>query len=998
MNPKRLDRNGLLDRSKPLNFIWDGRRLSGYQGDTLASALLANNQQIVARSFKYHRPRGIMSSGAEESGALVTLGDGAYRDPNVRATTQALYDGLIASGQNAWPNVRHDFAAINNVFGRFLAAGFYYKTFMGLPPFEWGKGTGLWMQYEKIIRKSAGMGRAARLPDPDNYEHGHLFCDLLIVGAGPAGLSAAIAAGNLGLDVILVEQDEELGGDLLGQSNSADLRSQLINELASLSSKVRVMPRTTAFGLYDNGTAGLLERVTDHLAKPDPHLPRQRFWTLRAKQTILATGALERHIAFDNNDRPGIMTAAAGRNYLNRYAVLAGQEIVLATNNDSAYRSAIDLSAAGAKVTIIDARQQVAASISEAVTAQDIDIKYGMAPLSAKGGRCINAIELASGGHGNWQPKGTLNCDLLLVSSGWSPVVNLISHRGVRPTWQADNACFVANEPFDGIRTIGSASGLWQTKDCQRSALIAVENAAKAIGLKIKTKTTSAPLAGGWETPIEPLYEVNVAGRKAKSFVDLQHDVTCEDVRLAHREGFQSVEHLKRYTTLGMATDGGKMGNIIGLSLLAEALGKEIPAVGTTVFRPPYTSVAIGALSGRSVNEHFRPLRRTPMHDWNLAHGATMTMAGLWHRPWYFARDGETINEAYIREADTTRKSVGLCDVTSLGKIAVQGPDATQLLNRIYTNPFAKLPIGKARYGIMLRDDGIVMDDGTTWRLSETDYFMTTTTINAAKVMAFMEELLQTRWSDLRVHITSVSEQWAGCAVAGPKSRQVLEACVEDVAMMTNEAFPFMGVREGKLKGDIPCRIARISFSGEMAYEVYVPSDFGPAMMDLLSAQVIPLDGCLYGLEALGTLRIEKGHVTGAELDGRVTIDDVGLGKMASTKKSFIGSTLRQRLELLKPDRPQLVGFFPVDKSQTFNSGSIVCNTERVSGLGDGWITAVTHSPELGHWIGLGFIAGGLEAWQGKTAIAADPVRNKQVEVEIVSPHMIDPSGERMHG
>ena len=939
-----------------------------------------------------------MSSGVEESGALVTIGTGAYRDPNVRATTQSLYDGLVATGQNAWPSVRHDFAAINNVFGRFLAAGFYYKTFMGLPPFELGKGTGIWMQYEKIIRKSAGMGRVERKADPDSYEHAHSFCDLLIVGAGPAGLSAAIAAGELGLDVMLVEQDELLGGDLLGQPNSDTLRNELIAQIES-NENIRIMLRTTAFGLYDYGTAGLVERVTDHVLTPEPHLPRQRFWTVRAKQTILATGALERHIAFDNNDKPGIMTATAGRNYLNRYGILAGQEIAIATNNDSAYATAADLSKAGANVTIVDARREVANSLQEIASAQGIEIRYKSAPFSAIGRGHIKALELAQGSHGHWQASGSLSCDLLLVSAGWSPVVNLISHRGVRPSWNQENACFVANQDFLGIQTVGSASGLWQTNDCQESASIAVEQAAKAIGHTPNKNNTSTVLQpGGWESPIEPLYEVKIATKKSKSFVDFQHDVTSEDVRLAHREGYQSVEHLKRYTTLGMANDGGKMGNIIGLALMSEALGKDIPAVGTTVFRPPYTPVAIGALTGRSVDEHFRPLRRTPMHDWNLAHGATMTMAGLWHRPWYFARDDETISEAYVREADTTRKSVGLCDVTSLGKIAVQGPDATELLNRIYTNPFAKLPIGKARYGIMLRDDGVVMDDGTTWRLSETEYFMTTTTVHAAKVLAFMEELLHTRWSDLRVHVTSVSEQWAGCAVAGPKSRDVLRACVQNPAMMSNEAFPFMGVREGLLKGNIPCRIARISFSGEMAYEVYVASDYAPAMMDLLHDQAISFDGCLYGLEALGTLRIEKGHVTGAELDGRVTIDDAGLGKMASPKKSFIGSALRQRPELMRTDRPQLVGFFPVNKNEIFNSGSVICDRNQISGMGEGWISSVTHSPELGHWIGLGFISGGLEAWQGKTAVAADPVRNKQIEVEIVSPHMIDPSGERMHG
>ncbi len=459
-----------------------------------------------------------------------------------------------------------------------------------------------------------------------------------------------------------------------------------------------------------------------------------------------------------------------------------------------------------------------------------------------------------------------------------------------------------------------------------------------------------------------------------------------------------SVEHLKRYTTLGMATDQGKMGNIIGMALMAEALGKEIPEVGTTTFRPPYTPISIGALAGRAFGAHFKALRRTPMHDWNLEHGATMVDAGLWQRPWYFAREGETITEAYIREATTTRKTVGLCDVTSLGKIAIQGPDATELVNRVYSNAFAKLPIGKARYGIMLRDDGIVMDDGTTWRFSETDYFMTTTTAHAAKVMVWLEELLQTRWPELKVHVTSVSEQWAGVAVAGPKSRDVLSACLADASVITNEALPFMGVVETTMANGAPCRIARISFSGEMAYEVYVGSDHANGMMDLLHPEAMKVDGCLYGTEALGALRIEKGHVTGVELDGRATIDDAGLGKMASDKKSYIGSAMRKRPELMREDRPRLVGIFPKDRSETFKAGSILCNQEKVEGHGVGWITAVTHSPELGHWIGLGYIDGGHNNWEGTTVVAADPVRRGNINVEIVSPHMVDPTGERMHG
>ena len=997
MSAKRLLRGGRVNRDKVIRFSWDGNSMNGYEGDSLASALMANGETVLGRSFKYHRPRGIMSAGVEESGAMVTVGEGKRRDPNVKATMQELYPGLTASGQNAWPNVRYDIGAVNGLFGRFFSAGFYYKTFMGLPPMEWGKGTGLWMKYESIIRKAAGMGEASREADPDVYDHAHGFCDLLVVGSGPAGLSAALTAAKTGLDVLLVEQDHMLGGDWLNHSDETSEKQRLdtINKLEKAGA--RIMTRTTAFGLYDYGTAGLLERVTDHMPRADKHLPRHRFWTVRAKQTILATGALERQVAFGNNDRPGVMNASAGRAYLNRFSVLAGQDIVVATNNDSAYATAAELASAGAEVSLLDARTIIPESLMSLAGNSGVNLHTRSAPLHVRGSHGVNGLDFAVAGNAGWTAHGSESCDLVLVSGGWSPVVHLLSHRGIKPVWNAEQACFVAPETVnEPIYMAGSANAIWKTEDCITSGQSAAAKAVKALGGSIRQK--KAPLTGGWENPIQPLYEVRVAGRHLKSFVDPQHDVTTDDVRLAHREGFVSVEHLKRYTTLGMATDGGKVGNIIGLAIMADAQGKEIPEVGTTTFRPPYTPVSIGALKGRNVDEHFRPLRRTPMHDWNLEHGATMTMAGLWHRPWYFARKGEGISEAYVRETETVRRTVGLCDVTSLGKIAIQGPDATEFLNRIYTNAFAKLPIGKARYGIMLRDDGIVMDDGTTWRLSETDYFMTTTTAHAGKVMVWLEELLQTRWQNLRVHVTSVSEQWAGCAVAGPKSREVLEACVEDPAVMSNDAFPFMGVIEATLKGGIPVRIARISFSGEMAFEAYVPSDYANAMMDLLWAAAEFLNGCFYGLEALGALRIEKGHVTGAELDGRVTIDDAGLGKMAATNKSYIGNAMRNRPELMREDRPRLVGIKPKDSSQTFNAGAILCEQGKVSGLGEGWITAVTHSPALGHWIGLGFISSGHEAWAGKTVIAADPVRKGNIEVEIISPHMYDPSGERMYG
>ncbi|MEO1330023.1 MAG: sarcosine oxidase subunit alpha family protein [Pseudomonadota bacterium] len=991
--PKRVAESaglGRVDRTRTLSFRWGGRTLQGHPGDTLAAALLANDVRIVGRSFKYHRPRGVMSAGVEEGGAIVTVGEGARRTPNVNAATQELFDGLVAHGQNAWPSVERDLGSINDLGSPFLKAGFYYKTFFSFLPRVVPSsrvGTDHWMRYEALIRRAAGMGRASDAPDPDLYETVHAHCDALVVGSGPAGLEAARLLAEAGQDVVLVEQDFELGGRLLHETRAIegapaeDWRRDRLAKLSSLG--VRMLSRTTAFGLYDHGVAGLVERVSDNAPKPEPDQVRERVWIVRAARTVLATGAIERGIAFGNNDRPGVMGAEAARIYLNRYGVRAGAKAVVATAHDGGWRAAAELAAAGAEVTLLDARDvQIDAPAGVTVRTQ-------CAPRRALGARGVTGLEIARQTGAGWRAEDRIEAELIAVAGGWSPSVALLSHRGVKPVWNERRHAFLPGPTPPGIEVCGRAAGL---EDPTASAVSGRNAARRALGRA--EKASEEPIEETEETPRAFVYEVRAPGAPAKAFVDPQHDVTSADIRLAHQEGYVSVEHLKRYTTLGMATDQGKVGNVLGLALMAEARGVDIAEVGTTTFRPPYTPVSIGALAGRARGRHVKPERRTPMHAWNLARGAQMTDAGLWKRPWFYPRAGETIDDACVREAATARKTVALCDVTSLGKIAVQGPDAAEFLNRIYVNGFAKLPIGRARYGVMLREDGVAMDDGTVWRMGETDYYMTTTTAAAGKVMSWLEELLQTRWSDLRVAVCSVTEQWAGLSVAGPHARNLLSALVADIDF-SDEAFPYMGVREGTLGGR-PVRLARISFSGALAYEIHIESDYAEAMAETLWEGARALGGCLYGTEALGTLRIEKGFVTHAEIDGRTTLSDLGLGAMASKTKPYIGAALKDRPATADPSRPRLVGLIPVDKDAVFKSGAILCRPDAVKGHGIGWVSSVTHSPALGHWIGLGLVEGGVEAWEGQTILAAYPVRSDLVHVKVVSPVFVDPEGHAL--
>ncbi|MBZ0162216.1 MAG: sarcosine oxidase subunit alpha family protein [Notoacmeibacter sp.] len=973
---------GLIDRSQTHSFTFDGRRYEGHAGDTLASALVANNVRLVGRSFKYHRPRGIFTAGSEEPNALVELRSGARREPNTRATAAELFEGLEAASQNWCGSLRHDLLAVNDLFSPFLSAGFYYKTFM------WPKA--FWERlYEPIIRAAAGLGRLSGLPDPDSYDHGYLHCDILVIGAGPAGLAAAMQAGRSGARVIVADEDFRMGGRLNAETREVDgmagaaWADSAVAELAAMDN-VRLFPRTTVFGVYDHGIYGALERRTDHLRDGEDG-PRQVLWQIQAKRAILAAGAIERPIAFPGNDRPGVMLAASVRTYVNRYAAAPGKRIAVFTNNDDGWRTAIDLSAKGIGIAaIVDTRD------TEPLT--DIPgaaIVMGGRVTATRGRHGLRSITLAGG--------RTIETDCLAISGGWNPNVHLTCHHRGRPEWRDDIAAFVPGPELPaGMTVTGAANGTLTLG----AALADGHNRTSStlMGLGFRSGGAQPPRGDDEAASVSAFWHVSPG--KGRAWLDLQNDVTVKDLKLAHQEGFRSVEHMKRYTTLGMATDQGKTANVPALAIMAECTGRTIAETGTTIFRPPYTPVPIAAFAGRSRGAHMRPVRLTPSHAWAEEQGAAFVETGLWLRAQWYPRDGETHwRQSVDREVVQTRNSVGICDVATLGKIDIQGRDAAQFLNRVYANGFAKLAVGRARYGLMLREDGIVMDDGTAAHLSENHYLMTTTTANALAVFRHLEFCRQCLWPNLDVHLISVTDQWAQYAVAGPNARKLLSKLVDQDFDISNEAFPFMACGEITVCGGTRARLFRISFSGELAYEIAVPARYGDAMIRALMAAGEEFDAVPYGLEALNVMRIEKGHVTGAELEGRTTARDVGMGRMVSADKDCIGKTLSQRPVLVAEDRPVLMGFIPVDRSQTLDAGAhfLSSGVAAVTENDEGWMSSVCHSPILGHAIGLGFIKRGRER-VGETVRAADPLRGKETLVEIVSPHFLDPEGERLRG
>ena len=983
--PHRLN-GGSIDRSRPVRGYFDGQAIDGFAGDTLASALLANGIRLVGRSFKYHRPRGILTAGPEEPNALVEMRSGARREPNTRATTIEMFDGLEAASQNRWPSLRFDLLSINSLLAPFFPAGFYYKTFMW-PPSFWER------VYEPLIRRAAGLGRAAEEPDPDHYEQAYAFCDVLIIGAGAAGLAAAQVAARSGARIILCEQDFIAGGRLLADDREiggvpgSEWTEAIVAELRGLPN-VRLMPRTCVFGVYDGGVYGALERVADHLPQPPEHEPRQRLWRIAAKRSVLASGAIERPPVFPDNDRPGVMMASAVRSYLNRFAVRPGERVALFTNNDDGWRTARALRKSGVDIAaIVDSRPEV----PELAKAQCADARViADAQVSGtNGGSALRAINVTvrSGSE-------RIEVDTLAISGGWNPELGLTCHHGGRPAWNEDLAAFVPGQPPPGLTAVGAANGQMLLRDCLAGGSDAGRKAAEDTGF---TMSAQEPPRVDDETFAVTAFW-HVGGHKA--FVDFQNDVTADDIALSEREGFRSVEHLKRYTTLGMATDQGKLSNVNGLAIMAALTGQAIPAVGTTSYRPPYVPIAIGALAGHHRGKQFRPTRLTPSHQWAQQQGAVFVESGAWLRAQYFPRPGEKDwLETVTREVCTVRSAVGFCDVSTLGKIEVHGPDAGDFLDRLYINTFSNLPVGRARYGLMLREDGIAFDDGTTSRLAEDRYFMTTTTANAVRVFQHMHFCHQVLWPELDVQFASATDEWAQFSIAGPKARNVLARLVDPPFSISNADFPYMAVAELEACDGIPARLYRLSFSGELAYEIGVPARYGDALARAVMQAGEPFGIAPYGTEALGVMRIEKGHVAGNELDGRTTADDLGLGRMMSGKKDFIGRVMAARPALVDPKRPKLVGLRPRDTGKRLCAGAhlLPVGAARVGENDQGIISSVAFSPSLNHWVGLGFIVGGSERI-GQTVMMVDFMRDSFIEVELCAPVFVDPKGERLRG
>ena len=991
----RLDNLGMINRDKKISFKFNGKKYFGYQGDTIASALIANGVHLIGRSFKYHRPRGFFGAGVDEPYAILQLERNNERDPNIRATEQEIFEGLEVKSVNCWPSVNFDIGAINNFLKMFFPAGFYYKTFMW-PPSFWYK------IYEPFIRMAAGFGEASIKHDKERYEHKYEYCDLLITGSGPSGLASAYAAAKNGASVILAEDKPRYGGSLLtsdvniGNQTGVEWSEKIIAELKSMPNVI-VKSRSQVFGYYDHNMLVMSERISDHLPKTQKYLPKQRLWYIRAKEVLISSGSIERPLVFGNNDTPGVMLSSAAKEYMRVYGVLVGKKPLVFTNNDSGYETAIEFKKNGIIPIILDTRKEPSSDIINEAKSLGIEIRYSHVVVAAKGYKKVKSADIAkiSDNKKELLSIENIECDCICVSGFWTPSIHLASQSGNKSEFSEKIDAFVPNKSKQKENTIGSANGLFTLEETIKDAFdkgfnvsnkITEKNNKISIPTVVEKKSTEHDKF--WCVPLPK-------GKSYKRFLDFQNDVAVTDIELALREGFRSIEHVKRYTTLGMATDQGKTSNLNGLQLVSDIENKVVPQVGHTTFRPPYTPVSIGAIVGREVGKHSKPTRKSPMHDWHEKNNAVFVDAGVWLRPRYYKQGNENLFEASKREAKNVRQNVGVCDVTTLGKIDVKGPDAAEFLNRVYTNAWLKLPIGKARYGVMLREDGIVMDDGTTTRISENHYHMTTTTAQAANVLSHLEYYLQLVWPELNVNVVSTTEQWAGAAVAGPNSRRLLEKLFPEKDL-SNEGLPFMGYTEGNLFG-VNAKIFRISFSGELAYEINVESDYGNFMWEKIIEIGKQFDIQPYGTEALSTLRIEMGHVAGSELDGRTIPYDNSLDGLVSKKKDFIGKRSLGKSAFIVSDREKIVGVVPLDKKTSIPEGSYIVKDPKASLPNPklGHVSASCWSVEYDNPFSLAIIKDGKNMI-GQKLFAMSPLKNKTIPVEIVSSHYVDPEGKRV--
>ncbi len=993
--PFRLNKEGLINRNKKISFTFNGKKLFGYEGDTIASALIANGIHLVGRSFKYHRPRGFFGAGVEEPNAKLQVEFNGHSEPNVNATEMELVEGLSATSQNCWPSVNFDVGAINNFLKMFFPAGFYYKTFM------WPKS--FWYKiYEPFIRKAAGLGVASIEKDKERYEHKFEYCDLLVTGSGPSGLASAYAAAKNGAKVILAEDKPRFGGTLLTDDVSIDNLSgkdwaeKIITELKSMPN-VTVKNRSQVFGYYDHNMLVMFERVSDHLEKKSKFTPRQRLWYIRAKETILSTGSIERPIVFGNNDTPGIFLSAAAKEYMKVYGVLVGKKPLIFTNNDSAYETALEFKKNNVEPIILDTREEHSSELIDEAKSKGIDIRFSHGVIVANGYKKVKSAKIGklNKDKNSFEKIETVDCDCICVSGFWTPSVHLASQSGNKLKYEEKIDAFIPDKKKQHETSVGAANGSFTLEESLKNGF---ENGSNLSAKITDTKTEIAiPNVNEkkygahdkfWCMPLPK-------NENPKRFVDFQNDVSVSDIEIALREGYRSIEHVKRYTTLGMATDQGRTSNLNGLQLVSNIENKIVPEVGHTTFRPPFTPITIGTIVGREVGMEYMPTRKTPMHEWHEKNNAVFVDAGAWKRPRYYKQGNETLFEASKREAKNVRENVGICDVTTLGKIDIKGPDAAEFLNRVYTNAWMKLPVGKARYGLMLREDGIVMDDGTTTRISENHYHMTTTTAQAANVLSHLEYYLQIVWPELNVNVVSTTEQWAGAAIAGPKSRDMLSKLYPDLDV-SNDSLPFMGYKEADFFG-VPSRIFRISFSGELAYEINVKSDHGMFMWEKMMEVGKEFGNQPYGTEALSTLRIEMGHVAGPELDGRTIPSDVSLNGLVSKKKDFIGKNSLGREAFNVESRQKIVGLIPIDRKSSIPEGSHIVQDQnaKLPNPKLGHVSSSCWSVENNNPFSLAIMKDGKNMI-GKKFFAVSPLKNKSIEVEVISSHYVDPEGKRV--